>query len=126
MIDSLSEEEEADSENGDNGSEDCAGSDCLVEKEARREEDDYGSHCHQGGGDASGGVLYSHKGEAHADEGAEEGGGCGHGESFAVVESITQGLHPSAEKHKQGEADETGYAAVEVGSEGEEPGVIEH
>lgn len=126
MIDSLSEEEEADSEDGDNGSEDCAGSDCLVEKEARREEDDYGSHSHKGGGDAGCGVLHSHKGEAHADEGAEEGGGCGHSESLAVAQGITQGLHPRAEKHKQGEADETGYATVEVGSEGEEPRVIDH
>lgn len=126
MIDSLSEEEEADSEDGDNGSEDCAGSDCLVENEARREEDDYGSHSHQGGGDASGGVLNSHKGEAHAYEGAENGSGSCRSEPLAVVQGITQGVHPCAEPHQQGKADETGYATVEVGSEGEEPRVIDH
>ena len=117
----LAEEEETDAENGDDGTKDGAPRDLLTEQPVGGENDDDRGQRHQRGGDASTRVLNGHEREADTDEGAEDGSGRGYNHALAVAEGVTQRMQALTEIEQEREADDTGYATQEIGTEGDEP-----
>ena len=80
----IPKKEEADTYNRDNGSNDSAPGNLLVEKPIRREQDYDGRHCHQSGCDACGCVLNSHQRKAYTHEGAKDSCSCSYGQAFLI------------------------------------------
>ena len=92
----LGKEEEGDTDDGDDGTEDCSEGDALVEQPVGGQQNDDGRHGHERGGDASGGVLHGHEREAHTHKRSEDGGCGGYGESLPVVQGLAQWRHAVA------------------------------
>lgn len=115
------QEEQRHAEHGYAGAEHAARGDGLPEKQVRREDDDDRGEGHERACDAGAGVLHGQQGAAYADEGAEDGGERGYGEAFPVGEAGAQGGVPFLEPHQNGETDDSGHAAEEVGEKWQHP-----